>query len=226
MTDTPYYELRLYRCVSGRIPDLHKRMTQDVPPLFAANGIPQPLIYWTGYVGPRAPLYAYLLRWDDLDARMSSFARFYQYPLWLAHRTESNSGREMVDRIDVFILRPNGPVSDFSQANAPEHSLHEIRLQQVLSRDSDAAFAAWNDHDLPLLERHGCRSLGSFSMWYGTRMPQIVSLLTWTDFESRMRALSALDATNAADGVRHAERKRFGRPLFDRTEVHLVKRAV
>ena len=218
MSTPPYFELRLYQCVPGRIPDLHKRMTVDVPPIFSANGVSLPLISWIGYAGLRSPLYSYLLRWDDLDARMGSFGRFYKDPAWLAHRAASNAGREMVERIDVFILRPAGPVSDFSLTAAPCDRLHEIRLQQVMARDVAAGMRAWQDHDLPLLEGHGCCNLGTFTMWYGTRMPQIVSLLTWPGFDARTKAFAALDAEDSRRPTRHDERVRFGRPIFDRAE--------
>ena len=220
----PFYELRLYQCTAGRIPDLHRRMTQDVLPMFAAHGVSLPVAYWTAYGGPRAPLYAYLLKWDSLDDRMASFRRFYTDPDWLRHREESNAGEQMVDRMDVFILRAQGPVSDLLSPDRRPGipALHEMRLQQVLARDAAAAMTAWKETDLPLLRARGAVELGSFSMWYGTRMPQIVSLVGWADAAARQEAVEAWDADAAISATRAAERQRFGASLFARCDTSLM----
>jgi hypothetical protein len=221
----PYYELRLYQCVPGRIPDLHRRMTQDVLPMFAKHGVSLPTAYWTGYGGLRAPLYAYLLEWDSLDRRMMSFRNFYADPDWLRHREESNAGEQMVDRIDVFILKAESIVSDQLRPDRPEgvQRVQELRLQQIHARDPGAAMQAWRETDLPFLRHRGATELATFKMWYGTRLPQLVSLIGWDDARGRQEAFEAWDEDAAIAECRRQERSRFGSPLFGRCDVHLMQ---
>lgn len=221
-----YYELRLYRCHHGRIPDMVQRMTRDVLPLFEKNGIGRPLIHFTSPAGPRAPLYGYILRWDDLDRRMQAFRSFYADPDWHAQRALSNAGSQMVDRMDISILRPEGAIGNFEGTDGLFPGLLELRLQDVMPRDATAAIAAWTGTDLPFLTSRGAILFGTFSTWFGARLPQIVSLLAWPDIGTRQRSIDAWNKDDAIAATRLAERKRFGRPIFERADIHLMNREI
>lgn len=222
-----YYELRLYRCQPGRIADLHHRMGYEIHPLFDRAGVVRPLAYWEGFSGPQTPLYAYMLRWTDLDARMAAFNRFYTDPDWLAQRDASNAGGQMVDQIDVFFLRPSpawAKVRD-AKATGPVGGVHELRLQEVFAPEAGMAHAALGEAELPFLKQCGATVLGAFAMWYGSRLPRVVTLLAWPNLATRDAALQAYDEDPGLADRRSAERKKLGQPLFGRCDTYLMRPA-
>ncbi|MDR5653368.1 NIPSNAP family protein [Ruixingdingia sedimenti] len=222
-----YYELRLYEMVPGRTPDLHHRMSVEVPPLFARHGIPRPLAYWDGFAGPINPLYAYLLRWQNLDARMAAWNAFYADPEWIEIRDGSNAGRQMVDTTHIFILRPSPAWEPWRTpaAAGPVGGIHELRLHQVLNDDPARAHAALAEIDLPFLTARGAVVLGVFAGWYGTRLPQAVTLLAWPDMDTRQRAMDAYDTDPGILAARARERDDNRRPIFLRCDTHLMRPA-
>ncbi|MBN9566880.1 MAG: NIPSNAP family protein [Alphaproteobacteria bacterium] len=221
-----YYELRLYRCASGRLPDLHHRMGYEIAPLFARHGIPRPLGYWESFASSESPLYAYLLQWPSLDQRMKAFSNFYADADWHSQRDASNAGGTMVDQIELMILRPSSAWDlNRCENTAPVPGLHELRMQLVNTRDAEAAHRAWGRRDLPFLRQRGAVVLGIFTVWFGAGMPQMISLLGWPDFETRQRAYDELERSPANAKARAEERTRYGGPLFDRCNVHLLRPA-
>ena len=75
-----YYELRLYKMIPTRMPEFHDLMGVQVPPIFARHGIAKPLGFWESHGGRLAPLFAYIIPWSNLDARMAAWRRFYADP--------------------------------------------------------------------------------------------------------------------------------------------------
>jgi hypothetical protein len=216
----PYYELRLYKCEPGRIPDLHQRMGHDVKPLFARHGVQQPLAYWTSMNGPMAPLYAYLLRWGNLDERMAAFGGFYTDPEWLEQRERSNAGRQMVERIDIYFMSASSAWRrDESDVVREIGGVHELRIQQVLNGQVAAASDSLAECDLPFLEKQGAIVLGIFDMRIGPRYPQSIQILAWESEAARLAAWREYDDSAEIAARRGQERARFGRPLFEPASV-------
>jgi hypothetical protein len=229
MTDAPqdYYELRLYQCVPGRLPDLHHRMGYELPPLFERHGVPRPLAYWDGHGGLFSPLYAYLLKWPSLDDRFRAFGGFYADPDWIAHRDASNSGEQMIERLDLMILRPSphwGKLKTPGEA-VPIGGIHELRLQRLSTRNAAEAHRVLGEVDLPDLRARGATILGVFMVWYGWKTPHAVILLAWPDLETREAACQAHDADPQIQAIRKAERVRFGGPLLGSADTHLMRPA-
>lgn len=219
-TFPPFYELRLYRCEPGRIPDLHQRMGYDVKPLFARHGVRQPLAYWSGIDGPMAPLYAYLLRWDDLDERMAAFGAFYQDPEWHEQRERSNAGRQMVERIDVYFMSASAAWNQNREAVIGEiGGIHELRIQHVLNGKTDAAAKSLSECEFPFIERHGGTVLGAFDLRIGPQCPKAIQILAWKDEAARLLAWRAYDEDSDIAQMRREERRKYGRPLFGATTV-------
>ncbi|MBS3652024.1 NIPSNAP family protein [Pseudaminobacter sp. 19-2017] len=225
LTIDSYYELRLYQMVPGRMPDFHRLMGEDVPPLFARNGIPAPLAFWEGYAGPLSPLYCYILHWRDLDDRMNAWERFYADPEWVAKMGANYGGQQRVERSHVFILRPSPVWERFREAGSqePVGGVHELRFHDVLNQDPNLAHQSLADHDLPFLRARGARVLGVFATWFGTRMNQAVTLLAWPDAESCRQASFAHQIDPGLLAVRDEERRRYGRPLLRGTDIHILQ---
>jgi hypothetical protein len=229
MTDAiqDYYELRLYRCIPGRLPDLHHRMGYEIPHIFARHGVSRPLAYWDGFGGIFNPLYAYILPWKSLDDRFRAFGGFYTDPEWIAHRDASNAGQQMIDRLDLMILRPSPHWEKLKTPGEPQPvgGVHELRLQRLSTRNSVEAHRVLAEVELPYLRERGATILGVFMVWFGWQTPQAVILLAWPDLETRQSAMEAFDADPDIQAVRKIERETFGGPLLGSADTHLMRPA-
>lgn len=220
-----YYELRLYQMRPGRMPAFHDLMENVALPAFARSGIPRPLAMWQGHSGPLAPLYAYLLHWDDLDARMQAWKAFYADPGWVNGLRASYGDQQRVERTHVFILR-SAPIRDrFRGASGPGPvgGVHELRIHDILNNDPTPSWQALAETDLPFQQARGGQVLGVFATWFGTRMNQAITLTAWPDATTAVEAARAHQTDPGILAVRDAERRAHGRPLLRGTDVHLLQ---
>src|SRR5437764_11299931 len=79
------YELRIYHCVPGRLPDLLKRFDTITLKLWNKHGIKQ-AGFWTVLVGDSNQDLYYLLKWESLAEREAKFGAFGADPDWLKAR--------------------------------------------------------------------------------------------------------------------------------------------
>ena len=99
------YELRVYHCVPGRLPDLIKRFDTLTLPLWKKHGIQQ-AGFWTTAIGPSNQDLTYMLKWESLDDRAKRFAEFAADPEWIAGRAETEKNGQIVASITNTILQP------------------------------------------------------------------------------------------------------------------------
>ena len=85
------YELRIYHCVTGRLPALLKRFETTTLELWKRHGIRQ-AGFWTVLVGDggNQDLH-YLLTWESLAERETKWNAFASDPEWLAKRAEASA---------------------------------------------------------------------------------------------------------------------------------------
>ena len=100
------YEMRSYRAMPGRLPDLIKRFDTITLKLFEKHGIQQ-AGFWTTEVGefePQPDLSAGLrVRWPT--ARRSG-AAFSTDPEWIAKRAETEKNGPLVQTFSNQFLKP------------------------------------------------------------------------------------------------------------------------
>jgi len=99
------YELRVYRCFAGRLPNLHERFQNHTVELFEKHGIKN-VGYWTHVVGPTQNELVYLLAFPDLNARMERFASFQADPDWIKAKADSEKDGLIVENVENRILDP------------------------------------------------------------------------------------------------------------------------
>ena len=99
------YELRVYHCVSGRLPALLKRFETAALALWAKHGIRQ-AGFWTVVVGDSNQDLFYLLQWESLAEREKKWTAFMSDPEWIAKRAESERDGPIVASISNTILQP------------------------------------------------------------------------------------------------------------------------
>jgi hypothetical protein len=99
------YELRIYHCVPGRLPDLVKRFDTLTLRLWDKHGIRQ-AGFWTVQIGSSNQDLYYMLKWESLDERARKFAAFQADPEWIAGRAETEKNGPIVASITNTILQP------------------------------------------------------------------------------------------------------------------------
>lgn len=99
------HELRIYRCVPGRLPALLKRFESVTLGLWDKHNIRQ-VGFWTTVIGEDNQLLYYVLEWKDLAERERAWASFQSDPDWHKARAESEKDGAIVAQITNAILQP------------------------------------------------------------------------------------------------------------------------
>ena len=101
------HELRVYHCVSGRLPALLKRFETITLALWERHGIRQ-VGFWTTEIGPSNQDLYYLLEWTSLTERDEKWYAFQNDPEWITKRTETEKNGPIVATLENTILKPTG----------------------------------------------------------------------------------------------------------------------
>ena len=99
------YELRVYHCVSGRLPALLKRFDTVTLGLWEKHGIRQ-AGFWTVLIGKSNQDLYYLLQWESLAEREKKWNAFQSDPEWIAKRGESERDGPIVASLSSSFLQP------------------------------------------------------------------------------------------------------------------------
>jgi hypothetical protein len=99
------YELRIYHCVSGRLPDLNRRFETITLKLWEKHGIRQ-VGFWTTVIGESNQALYYLLEWKDLAERERVWGAFQSDPDWIKARAETEKNGPIVAHLSNSILAP------------------------------------------------------------------------------------------------------------------------
>jgi hypothetical protein len=99
------HELRIYRCVPGRLPDVSKRFETTAMKYWTKHGV-KPIAFWTTQIGPSNQDIYYILEWKDLAERERNWNAFIADPDWNRERLDSEKGGPMVESIQNVILAP------------------------------------------------------------------------------------------------------------------------
>lgn len=99
------HELRIYHCVSGRLPALLNRFETITLDLWKRHGIRQ-AGFWTVAIGSSNQDLYYLLEWKSLAERETKWNAFASDPAWLAARAETEKDGPIVASIENLILQP------------------------------------------------------------------------------------------------------------------------
>jgi hypothetical protein len=99
------YEIRVYRCVPGRLPALNNRFATITLKLWEKHGIKQ-AGFWTTLVGESNQDLTYLLAWESLADRDKKWAAFQADPEWIAKRAETEKDGPIVQNVSNQLLVP------------------------------------------------------------------------------------------------------------------------
>ena len=99
------YELRIYRTLPGRLPNLLARFQNHTLRIWEKHGIRQ-AGFWTTLVGESNFDLTYLLAWESLAEREVKWPAFAADPEWLTVRAESEKDGQIVANISNQFLTP------------------------------------------------------------------------------------------------------------------------
>ncbi|MEO8296368.1 MAG: NIPSNAP family protein [Burkholderiales bacterium] len=219
------YELRFYDIAAGRLADAHGRFIHHLPALFARHGV-HCVGRWSATTGRNGPRFVYLMAFRDYAEREAAWDSFYGDAEWWKVRAATNGASELVERYDLFFLKPNAAWKP--PAVAPDETLggqHEVILQQVSAGQNAGANEFLTTTYLPVLQAFGARPMGVFDMAAGTNMPALVIFLAWPDAARRQAAMQAIESDERLVAAWRAQREKNGRAVFERSEVTLLEPA-
>jgi hypothetical protein len=99
------HELRIYRCMPGRLPALLARFETITLKLWEKHGIRQ-AGFWTTLVGESNQDLTYLLAWESMAERETKWTAFATDPEWLAARAETEKDAQIVQTVANQFLAP------------------------------------------------------------------------------------------------------------------------
>jgi hypothetical protein len=99
------YELRIYHCMPGRLPDLNKRFETITLKIWEKHGIRQ-VGFWTVLVGDSNMDLYYILEWKDMAERERLWNIFMADPEWQEKRAETEKNGPIVAKINNLFLSP------------------------------------------------------------------------------------------------------------------------
>ena len=99
------HELRIYHCLSGRLPALLNRFDTITLKIWERHGIRQ-AGFWTVAIGDSNQDLYYLLEWESLAERDEKWAAFQADPEWIEKRAQTEADGRIVETISNLILQP------------------------------------------------------------------------------------------------------------------------
>jgi len=99
------HELRIYRCLPGRLPALLQRFETTTLAIWERHGI-CPAGFWTTLVGESNQDLTYLLAWHGLAERETKWTAFQSDPEWIEKRAGSERDGQIVANISSSLLQP------------------------------------------------------------------------------------------------------------------------
>jgi NIPSNAP len=99
------YEIRVYRCVPGRLPALLNRFQNMTLKLWEKHGIRQ-AGFWTTLVGESNHDLTYMLAWESLAEREQKWSAFMGDQEWISKRAESEKDGPILQTVSNQLFAP------------------------------------------------------------------------------------------------------------------------
>ena len=99
------YEMRVYRCVPGKLPALNNRFANITLKIWERHGIKQ-AGFFTTLIGESNQELTYMLAWESMADREKKWNAFQADPEWHAKRAETEKDGPIVANVSVQLLTP------------------------------------------------------------------------------------------------------------------------
>ena len=151
------YELRIYTCNPGKLPDLLKRFREHTCALFEKHGMTN-IGYWVP-VDPEngsETTLIYVLGHKSREAAKESFAAFGKDPAWQAARVASEENGKILAKAPESIFMNTtaySPPVAIEKAGAPR--VFELRTYVTNEGKLDALHSRFTNHTMKLFSKQG-----------------------------------------------------------------------
>lgn len=109
---TMVYELRIYHCYEGKLPDLLKRFREHTTKLFEKHGMKN-VAYWVPVDEPqKSNMLIYVIAHPGREAAATNWKAFQDDPEWQTVRNASEANGKIVEKVDSTFMA----LTDFSPA--------------------------------------------------------------------------------------------------------------
>ncbi|WP_394993288.1 NIPSNAP family protein [Emticicia sp.] len=158
--DTRYYEMRVYFCEPGRLPNLLTRFRDHTTKIFERHGMTN-IGYWTPINNEQNALY-YILSYPSKEARDASWKAFGADPEWKKVSEESQRDGKIVAKVVSTFMN----LTDFSpkvkaKQKTPER-VFELRTYTATPNNIDNVLARFRNHTVKLFKKHGMDNIAYF----------------------------------------------------------------
>jgi hypothetical protein len=186
----PYYELRIYECLEGRLPEMNARLRNELPKLFVRHRLPIPVGCWTLSSGGFTGAMVFILPYQDIDHRLLALNRLLQDPDWQEIQKNGNAGRPMVSSALSILLKPLNSANTLVATTAPLSEIHDMIFVSMDYSVSEAAKIRLETQSLPFIGVKGGSLLGAFEVIFGPGSPCAVLFVSWPSWQNRQSWLN------------------------------------
>jgi hypothetical protein len=110
--DKVIYELRIYHCYPGKLPEVLKRFRDHTTRFFERHGLKN-VVYWTALDDPmKSSTLYYVLAHPSREAATANWKAFQEDMEWQSVKAASEANGKLVEKIDSTFLE----MTDFSPA--------------------------------------------------------------------------------------------------------------
>lgn len=150
--DSRYYEMRIYYCHPGKLPDLLNRFRNHTTKIFERHGMTN-IGYWVPTTNTDNALY-YVLSYPSKEARDASWKAFGSDPEWKTVASESEKNGKIVAKVvSVFMNLTDFSPAVKAQKKNPER-VFELRTYTAAPGKLNDLLARFRNHTLKLFKKH------------------------------------------------------------------------
>lgn len=156
------YELRIYVCEEGKLPDLLKRFREHTVALFEKHGMTN-IGYWVPVdeENGASETLMYLLKHKSRAAAKASFAAFNKDPEWIkVRRASEENGRIVAGAPESIFLKMTDYSPEVKVVVEDPERMFELRMYETHPGKLDALNARFREHTMKLFSKHGMKHVG------------------------------------------------------------------
>ena len=162
--DTRVFELRVYTCNEGKLPDLLTRFREHTCALFEKHGI-QNIGYWVPVDvenGAETTLY-YIIAHKSREAAKASWAAFSKDPAWQAAQKASEANGKILAKKPDSTFMTATDFATIATGAGKEDRLFELRTYTCNEGKLPVLLNRFREREVALFEKHGMTSIGYFT---------------------------------------------------------------
>ncbi len=207
LKDTKLYELRIYHCEPGKLPDLINRFKNHTMKLFEKHGMTN-----VGYWIPTSPdsnsLY-YVLSYPDLAHRDSSWKHFGNDEEWKKVRASSEANGKIVSSVESIYMDPEDFTPAIKGSKSKPERVFELRTYTILPGKYSDIETRFRDHTMKIFKSHGMTNIAYWKTHEKdpSATPRLIYLLAHASERAAKKSFDDFRVDPAWVAVRDASEK-------------------